>query len=124
MVPMGRVFTGSGVESFFARAEIGSRQRRNCPGRPLPDQGGLHPRPADSEAHEVTLECAEDEDGNPAVSRWGTRRGREHLPKESSLRLVIKVALRESKPSDDVSGSLSDLSLFEKQRAEGTVGGD
>ena len=88
-------------------------------------RGALRPRPADAAAHEVTLECAEDEDGNPVCSismeDWARAKA---APEGIRLRLVVKVALKESKPSGDVSGSLSDPSLFEKQQADGTVGED
>ena len=82
-------------------------------------------RLADSVKQEVTLECAEDEDGNPVCSismeDWARAKA---SPEGISLRLVVKVALKESEPSGDMSGSTSDPSLFEAQQADGTVGED
>ena len=78
-------------------------------------------RLTESVKQEVTLECAEDEDGNPVCSismeDWARAKA---SPEGVSLRLVVKVALKESKPSGDASGPLSDPSLFERQTADGT----
>ena len=83
--------------------------------------GGALRRLADSAPNEITLECAEDEDGNPLCSismeDWARAKAD---PGRIRMRLVFKVAPEESKPSDDVPLSLSEPSRFEKQQADGT----
>ena len=82
--------------------------------------GGALRRLADSAANEVTLDCVEDEDGNPACSismeDWARAKAD---PERIRMRLVIKVAPEESKPSGDVSSSLPDPSQPGQQQADG-----